>query len=76
MAVVEDTLDNLMMKGAENLYDKYLAEKNKPFLAASMIENFSKVVQMYRMSYDLGEGRPNNPTGTWDEDDEPVSIFL
>jgi hypothetical protein len=53
--VGDGIMDHLLYKGAEVLYDKYLAEKSKPFLCATIIENFAKLAQMKTVKRDWGE---------------------
>ena len=60
-------VNSILEKGAEKLYEKYLAPKVLPYAACSVTAEQSHVAQLKAMPMDEGERNPEE----WEEDEEP-----
>eukprot|EP00656_Telonema_subtile_P014146 TRINITY_DN17211_c0_g1_i2.p1 TRINITY_DN17211_c0_g1~~TRINITY_DN17211_c0_g1_i2.p1 ORF type:complete len:471 (+),score=94.20 TRINITY_DN17211_c0_g1_i2:35-1447(+) len=74
--VTLDIVDEILTKGAEQLYDHHLDENTSDFAVRLAMQEMVEVVKWHFMSRDEGEGDnlADNPSWMADEEPEPAAI--
>ena len=63
--IIYDIIEELIMKGAESLYDKYLEEKSTGFSVKATISTIFSTVELFHFRKEPGEPK------VWQDDPEP-----